>query len=346
MPTVLCGYTLTSSGFPDRIMAKKKPPPRPSRRWAPPDFDGPEDSEDSNGDVDDNEDGDDDYNEPSPYYDDEDESEREPAPHPYEQDILRPGSTPHLNPFMFEINDPEDPEEREPHALNPESTGFFPIDPTSTLNQIRSYIYDNICPGLFILADNEEKEIDSDEHLSAFLTSSPSRHLIIFQHGDNQEILNQIAGRELSFDPFEYIEELGTSMSGMTRWEFEKFVRSDVSLEDLLEEARKMTASQRALVERLAGYSEVVPEPGLKPEQESDVPKVESAPLGDAEVVHSALCDHCQIQIRGIRYKCISCRDYDLCSACEAIQSTKPFHESVHPFAKLRKASQNPVHFY
>ena len=50
---------------------------------------------------------------------------------------------------------------------------------------------------------------------------------------------------------------------------------------------------------------------------------------------HHATCDHCKTGIRGIRYKCTECPDFDLCSDCEAIHTATPIHKEDHVFAKL-----------
>ncbi|KAI9227416.1 MAG: hypothetical protein DHS80DRAFT_2513, partial [Piptocephalis tieghemiana] len=41
--------------------------------------------------------------------------------------------------------------------------------------------------------------------------------------------------------------------------------------------------------------------------------------------LHPALCDLCDLQLSGARYKCLTCPDYDLCEAC------KPLAPHRHP---------------
>lgn len=60
-------------------------------------------------------------------------------------------------------------------------------------------------------------------------------------------------------------------------------------------------------------------------EQQNQAPQTSSttgaaAPVNAAaaEVHHSnVICDQCENQIVGYRYKCLQCRDYDLCMRCE-----------------------------
>jgi hypothetical protein len=53
------------------------------------------------------------------------------------------------------------------------------------------------------------------------------------------------------------------------------------------------------------------------------------------KIIHNAMCDECDLQvpIKGIRYKCSVCQNYNLCSSCEKVKGY--FHE--HPLIKIRK---------
>jgi len=50
--------------------------------------------------------------------------------------------------------------------------------------------------------------------------------------------------------------------------------------------------------------------------------------------VHPAVCDSCNSQIRGIRWKCAMCKDFDLCDICEKKPRANTHNES-HFFLKI-----------
>ena len=57
-----------------------------------------------------------------------------------------------------------------------------------------------------------------------------------------------------------------------------------------------------------------------------------------SDVLHlNITCDNCEGQVRGIRYKCNTCPDYDLCSSCEPL----PVHPEDHSFIKIKKPIRN-----
>lgn len=64
-------------------------------------------------------------------------------------------------------------------------------------------------------------------------------------------------------------------------------------------------------------------------------------PEPESNVVHLAYCDSCNNNqlIRGIRYKCLDCADYDLCADCEA----KKVHGTEHRFNKITEGSHPRV---
>ena len=61
-----------------------------------------------------------------------------------------------------------------------------------------------------------------------------------------------------------------------------------------------------------------------------------------SQITHQAICDICDEQITGIRFKCMNCQDFDLCSNCEKNFHTpetnnhqKDKHYSSHILMKL-----------
>ena len=57
------------------------------------------------------------------------------------------------------------------------------------------------------------------------------------------------------------------------------------------------------------------------------------------DYVHKNIrCEKCLIQpIKGIRYKCSECNNYNLCEKCEEENNQEPFHDEEHNFIILRK---------
>jgi uncharacterized protein affecting Mg2+/Co2+ transport len=94
----------------------------------------------------------------------------------------------------------------------------------------------------------------------------------------------------------------------------------------------------------------VVPTPRLSKEeflamcptflQDAEVKAEVESMLGVGEVVHhNIICDGCNMTpIKGVRYKCTTCSDFDLCEACEA----KGEHPSDHIFLKAKRSLRGP----
>lgn len=58
----------------------------------------------------------------------------------------------------------------------------------------------------------------------------------------------------------------------------------------------------------------------------------QKADRNDAVLHVGIICDNCETPIRGIRYKCRYCKDYDLCEQCESLPH---IHNEKHSFLKI-----------
>lgn len=56
--------------------------------------------------------------------------------------------------------------------------------------------------------------------------------------------------------------------------------------------------------------------------------------LYQEDILQRAICDHCDKDIRGTRYKCMQCNDFDLCSVCEP--NSLSIHDSNHVFLEIK----------
>lgn len=62
-------------------------------------------------------------------------------------------------------------------------------------------------------------------------------------------------------------------------------------------------------------------------------------------MIHPAGCDSCKKQVKGIRYKCKTCDDYDLCQACYDAGKDDPEHkEKGHEFKAIPKPEDAKGH--
>jgi next-to-BRCA1 protein 1 len=62
-------------------------------------------------------------------------------------------------------------------------------------------------------------------------------------------------------------------------------------------------------------------------------PASTSTPQQDVAVYHSAVCNLCDNQIVGARYKCLACPDFDTCTSCFSITPTQ---HPIHGFVKVK----------
>jgi len=62
-----------------------------------------------------------------------------------------------------------------------------------------------------------------------------------------------------------------------------------------------------------------------------------------SEIAHPAVCDECKNRIKGIRHKCLTCPDYDLCDGCfnQKLHSQHNFQTIERPFSRCTRFDVN-----
>jgi Zinc finger, ZZ type len=90
---------------------------------------------------------------------------------------------------------------------------------------------------------------------------------------------------------------------------------------------RQIGTAQQCLRDQLQRYQE----------QEQVRTAQRRAASAAATVEHHALCDHCHAVIRGARYKCLTCADFDLCACCETVPGV---HHADHLLVKILRPDQ------
>ncbi|KZO96361.1 hypothetical protein CALVIDRAFT_114052 [Calocera viscosa TUFC12733] len=68
----------------------------------------------------------------------------------------------------------------------------------------------------------------------------------------------------------------------------------------------------------------------------------DAAPAGSEFTLHAATCDICDAGIAGVRYKCLDCPDYDLCSGC--LTHRKELHDPAHHFLLIDRPTNIVKH--
>ncbi|KAF7798519.1 hypothetical protein EIP86_009740 [Pleurotus ostreatoroseus] len=72
-------------------------------------------------------------------------------------------------------------------------------------------------------------------------------------------------------------------------------------------------------------------------EERAETPRVPEPEPEPEPFVHSALCNLCESRIRGTRFKCLTCPDFDTCSSCFAIVAEE---HPDHAFVKVADEDQ------
>jgi len=242
--------------------------------------------------------------------------------------------------------------------INEQETGYFMLDSTVSLSQLSKFVTKNFCPGETVSLYIDGNLLSSTKDLRKAIKGKDSIELVI--HLDKPDLSNE-EEEDITFGPAtrSVLEKIGIEYSGISNAKellnslpgpFGNMIKKKLAFcidkpsvaENHTRQIAKwfgvsgdtLWSEAQELLNQFSSVDDVYGE---------KVKKEESKPIEKEKdtIAHPAQCDNCSTLIRGIRYKCVYCPDYDLCEGCEAVNCNVQFHPDSHVFAKLYNPSQS-----
>ena len=161
----------------------------------------------------------------------------------------------------------------------------------------------------------DKSRLESVVDVRRVLQSIPALSCLLFPHtASNPNILRRLARH--------YVK----------RYPAKAEINTDVLFDALLEEFKRVNQFFASCDNTESSQQQAVDKHPRIPLFRSRQWRVPNA----AKDFHPARCNMCKARISGVRYYCLHCKDYDLCSECEQKNNEVSFHDESHIFAKIK----------